>query len=340
MRAGERLRRLGRRSVTIPLYFVCFALALALLGPGLVLAGAWDLARREPFPRARCVAFLTFHLGCESAGILAAGACWAIDVAQRAAGRLDPAASQARLYALQWRWATLLYRGTERIFGLRTRVENDEAGRTGPLLVFCRHVSIGDALLPAVFLSARHGLRLRTVMKRELLLDPCLDLVGNRLPNRFVRRGAGEGAREAAALAALAEGLGPRDGLLLYPEGSRFTRAKHARAVERLEAAGEPALAAEARALRHVLPPRLGGALALLERAPRADVLFCAHTGLEDAATFRDLWRGSLVGAQVHVAFWRVAAGEIPRERPAAARWLFAQWRRVDDWIGRELAAA
>ena len=39
-----------------------------------------------------------------------------------------------------------------------------------------------------VFYAIPHQVRLRYVLKRELLLDPCLDIVGNRLPNCFVAR--------------------------------------------------------------------------------------------------------------------------------------------------------
>ena len=44
--------------------------------------------------------------------------------------------------------------------------------------------------------------------ERELLWDPCLDVVGQRLPNVFVRRGDGDGASEIAAVRAPAADLG------------------------------------------------------------------------------------------------------------------------------------
>ena len=72
------------------------------------------------------------------------------------------------------------------------------------MLLFPRHVSVADTLLPAVFVSSRNGILLRHVLKRELLWDPCLDIVGNRLPNCFVRRDSRDSAREIRAVAALA----------------------------------------------------------------------------------------------------------------------------------------
>jgi hypothetical protein len=61
-----------------------------------------------------------------------------------------------------------------------------------PVIVFLRYASVADTLLPAVFLANPNGLKLRYVLKHELLLDPCLDIVGNRLPNSFVQRSAGD----------------------------------------------------------------------------------------------------------------------------------------------------
>jgi hypothetical protein len=201
------------------------------------------------------------------------------------------------------------------------------------LILFCRHTSIGDTLLPAVFVGARHAIMLRYVMKRELLWDPCLDIIGNRLPNYFVRRGSGESGREIAGMQVLMEQLGPRDGVLIYPEGTFFTPAARARALARMREAAPSAELAMAQSMRHVLPPRLGGPLGLLERNAGADAVFCAHTGFEGASTFRAILRGSLIGQTIRIGFWRVPFAEIPRDPAARAMWLYGQWTRVDDWI-------
>jgi hypothetical protein len=148
-----------------------------------------------------------------------------------------------------------------------------------------------------------------------------------------VRRGSGESAREIAAVQALADDLGPTDGVLIYPEGTRFTRAKRARALARLTERS-PELVPLAARLRHVLPPHLGGPLGLLERERDADVVFCAHVGLEAAGSPRELLRGTLVGSAVHVRFWRIPRSEVPVDRADRIAWLYAQWQRVDDWIG------
>ena len=234
--------------------------------------------------------------------------------------------------ALKCWWAVGLLKGAELLFGLRVQVE-EASSSAGPVLLFMRHASTADTILTSALLSARHGVDFRHVIKRELLWDPCLDVMGNRIPNCFVDRSSTDSAREIAGVQALARGLGPRDGVLIYPEGTRFTPEKRARVLARLEAQGDAALAARARALTHVLPPRLGGPLGLLDAAPGVDVLFCAHVGFEGIQSFHEFLRGGLVNRTVEVAYWRVPASEILHDRDARIDWLFDEWARVDTWV-------
>lgn len=76
-----------------------------------------------------------------------------------------------------------------------------------------------------------------TSLERELLVDPCLDLVGNRLLNHFIDR-AHPSDSDVRSIAALASNLGPRDGVVIYPEGTRFDRARRERILSRMEAKG------------------------------------------------------------------------------------------------------
>lgn len=311
-----------RRAVTLPAVLGGLALTIVALPVAVGVAALVDAARRTRWAATRSVLFLAWYLACETVGLLACFGLWVCGLARPGSAR-----GVAAHYALEWWWARRLMAGATRLFGLRLEVEGADVLPKGPLLVFMRHASVGDTLLPAVLLSSRHGLRLRYVMKRELLWDPCLDIVGNRLPNLFVDRASRDSAREARAVGALAEGLGEGEGVLIYPEGTRFTPARRARML------ADPALAARAERLEWVLPPRTGGPIALLERSPGTDVVFCAHAGFEGTATFGDLWSGALVGARVRIRFWRVAAGEIPMEKEARIAWLFAWWERIDVWL-------
>jgi 1-acyl-sn-glycerol-3-phosphate acyltransferase len=322
---------LARRLVTIPTVLVLAAASVLLAPlwiPGLALADALRPARRGAALRAG--AMLAAFLQCEAAGLLASLALWLASLGRGAGARER---FLARNLALQRWWATTLFEAAQRIYGMSLAVEGEDAVAPGPMLLFPRHASVADTLLPALLVSAPHGMRLRYVLKRELLVDPCLDVVGNRLPNVFVRRGSEDSEREIAAVAALGRGLGRDEGVLLYPEGTRFTAAKRERILERLRAAGDAARVAHAERLRHLLPPRRGGPLALLDAAPAADVVFCAHTGLEGAASLADLWRGDLVGRLVRVRFWRIPRAEIPAERAARSRWLDEWWERLDAWV-------
>jgi hypothetical protein len=122
------------------------------------------------------------------------------------------------------------------------------------------------------------------------------------------------------------------DGVLIYPEGTRFTKAKQTRALEKL-ATGEPEIFARARQLRHVLPPRSGGPLTLLDATNPADVVVLVHSGLDGFAQLRDIWAGSMVNTTVQVEFWRVPRRELPTSRAEQIDWLFETWARVDNWI-------
>ena len=176
-------------------------------------------------------------------------------------------------------------------------------------------------------------MRLRYVFKRELLWDPCLDIVGQRVPNVFVDRFSDDSEGEIRRTRELTRDLGPRDGLLIHPEGTRFSEAKRERILERLHREGDAKLLEYARSLQSVLPPRPGGTLALLEAAPEADVVVCAHTGFEGAASLAQIWQGALVHQTVRVQFRRIPRDAIPTGRDDRLAWLLEEWQRVDAWV-------
>jgi 1-acyl-sn-glycerol-3-phosphate acyltransferase len=236
-----------------------------------------------------------------------------------------------RAYRTQAAWTSVLYRALVRLFNLHFVVDGDASCVPGPVVVLVRHASIIDTLVPSVFLTARHGLKLRFVLKRELLVDPCLDIAGLRLPNHFVSRSGADGERERAAIEALARGMTSSEGALIYPEGTRMTPVRKLKALERLGAHQD--LYARAAALLHVMPPRTGGTLALLHGAPTADVVIVAHRGLEGFAYVSDLWRGDVVGKLVHVHVTRVPRAEIPASDDACTLWLYDVWAQMDAWI-------
>ncbi len=125
----------------------------------------------------------------------------------------------------------------------------------------------------------------------------------------------------------------------IYPEGTRFTPERQRRALAHIRRRGDSDLVARAERLRYVLPPRLGGTMALLEAGTEADAVFCVHAGFEGVRTFHDLLSGALIDRTVEVEYWRVPATRIPKDGDARIDWLYDQWIRVDEWVGHRSEA-
>jgi 1-acyl-sn-glycerol-3-phosphate acyltransferase len=278
--------------------------------------------RRCSFVILRLLMFFWAYLATELVGLAVAAGIYLIspgNIARR----------QGLFFRLECWWGNAMFEWLCLFLSLSTSIEGDEQILPGPVLVFIRHASIIDTTLPVAFLSNAKGLRLRYVFKRELLVDPCLDIAGHASPNYFIDRG-GSAHEELAAIRKLAENLG-EEGVLLYPEGTRFTERKKRIAIKRL-AKTHPDLVPVAESLRYCLPPKPGAALTLLDAAPDADVLIVAHRGLEGMADVTDLLSGVVVGQKVRIRIWRINAADIPRGE-ARRRWLFDWWKRVDDFV-------
>jgi 1-acyl-sn-glycerol-3-phosphate acyltransferase len=319
-----------RRLVTIPAVFVLFL--LAWIGAPVLLAIAamvdtvrWLTARR-PWMATRLAAFLMAYTLAEVVGLIALAGIWLAS----AGGRLFDMGPPT--FAVQKWWAGFALAACRTVFGLHISGAGLEAVQPAPFILVARHASIVDNLLPAFFISRPHGTHIRYVMKHELLADPALDVAGSRLVNAFVRRSVGESDSEVASIKRLAETLPPDEAILIYPEGTRFSEEKRDRTAALLERRN-PRLSRVAGQFTHVLPPRLGGTLALVE-ACDADVVVMAHRGLDGFARVADIWRGAMVRTHVEVQFWRVARADIPTGRSERAEWLFDLWSRIDRWVG------
>ncbi|TDD14787.1 hypothetical protein E1287_42610, partial [Actinomadura sp. KC06] len=209
-------------------------------------------------------------------------------------------------------------------------------GGDRPLIVLSRHAGPGDALLLVHHLLTDYRRRPRVVMKAQLQLDPCIDIAANRLPNVFVTPGGGA----VEDIGRLAQDLGPRDALLIFPEGGNFTPERRHRAIRRLTQLHRKDEAERAAAMRNLMPPRPGGVLAALESAPSADVVFVAHIGLDHMATAGDIWRRVPLTGPVRARWWRIPAEDVPPDRDARTDWLYTHWERADAWISANRAPA
>ena len=330
---GDRpgLAALGRRLVSIPAVLVAWVLIHGLFPLALVIAaGADAMGSRHGWSRVRFVIHLPWLLWCEVFGISTALVLWLVGFLP------GVSASTYRDWhlRLQLAWTGAHWKGIEWIHGTRIELEAPEELGSGPMLLFMRHSSVADTILPCVVIQQPTRMRLRYVMKKELLWEPCLDIVGHRLPNCFVDRYSDDSSEQIRRVTGMLEALEENEGVLIYPEGTRPTPERRARARARL-LERDPELARRTEGLRNVLPPRPGGPLALLEKNPGLDVVFCAHEGLDDVATLGDLVGGALLDRVVRVRGWRVPFAELPANDEARLDWLIENWQRVDEWVGR-----
>jgi hypothetical protein len=119
--------------------------------------------------------------------------------------------------------------------------------------------------------------------------------------------------------------------------GGNWTPGRSQRGIRRLEQLGRRDLAARARSMPNLLPPRAGGALAAITACPGADVIFVAHAGLDRLVTIADVWRSLPMDQVVRAKWWRVPVGEVPRsaDHEAQVQWLYQWWERIDRWISQ-----
>lgn len=320
-----------RRSVSVPLLIGATLVGVALFPIMLCLFLLVDVCRDRRFPLVRAGCVLVFYGVWEVFGILAA--LWAYLFSGVWAG-LGQAQYRDWNYALQRLWVQGFAWVGLRLFSMPAPTEEEGYAFSGrPILLLVRHTSLADTILATYLMRVRRAYRLRYVMKRELLWDPCLDIVGNRIPNYFVDRHASNTLGEAQALATLADGLGAWEGVIVWPESTRFSPAKRVRALNRLREQGEESLLQLAAEMEYVLPPKLSGILALLAHNPGMDVVFCAHTGFENAASFADIFKGTMIRREIRVKFWGYAAEDIPRDRAQQKLWIYENWRHVDAFV-------
>jgi len=322
-------RRWGRRAITIPVLAVATLLYLAVLPLFLIHGAVVDgrRGRRQLLARFHLTAVSVLAWHC--VGVTALAVWWLVGRARRL-----PLARWVDFHrALEAWWGDRALRITTRFYNTRYVAEGLDVLAPGPILVLSRHTSTLDTVLP-VKLIGRSPVAMvtRIVQKRELLWDPCVDLIGHRVPRTFIRRGAAQPGAELERIVRLCDGMDDNDAVVIYPEGTRFSPARRAEILARL-ATKAPAEAARAAELVNVLPIRPVGTLALLDARPDMDVVFCAHTGLEEASRLEDLIGGSLLDRTVRVQFWRVPRAEVPLDEAARIDWLHGWWRRVDQWV-------
>lgn len=310
----------GRRLASISGLLIAALGLLVLIPVWLPLAALADAVRgRWRLPLVRLLLFGLGWAWLELAGVVIAFGLWI--TGQRRNRRAH--------YRLQTWWAANVLGVLQASTGIRVHAEHVECLRPGPVVLLCRHASLADSLVSAWVLTSLAGMRPRYVLKRELLADPCLDIVGNRLPNHFLDRQATDSGEELEALTRLSTGMGADDVAVIFPEGTRSSPTKRQRAIEKLDER-DPERARRLRPLQHLLPPRPAGSAALSAGAPDADIVIGWHTGFDGLDTFAGILK-HLAHKPPPVRFdlRRVPRADVP-SGAAFAEWLDTVWLQAD----------
>jgi 1-acyl-sn-glycerol-3-phosphate acyltransferase len=226
----------------------------------------------------------------------------------------------------------------------RTRivVESDaDLSVTGHYLVLANHQSWVDIpILQAVF--NRRIPFMRFFLKSQLIWVPLLGLAWWALDFPFMKRYSREMLAKHPELAgrdvettrrACAKFRGLPISVLIFAEGTRFTRQKH-------EAQQSP--------YRHLLKPKAGGLAFVLEAM--GDAL---HTVLDvtivyphGKPTFADLFADRVPEARVHIREREIPAALVsgnyegdPAARERAQSWVNTIWQEKDECLSKELIA-
>jgi 1-acyl-sn-glycerol-3-phosphate acyltransferase len=321
-----------RRPLTVTTWLVlCVAgllLSPVLLGVAALMAAV--LRRPQPMLFTR---FLVAYLARELGALVACGGLWLITgFGARIHG---PRSRRLHYRLLHWYVHGLAHRALELLdIDVKAHIPDDVAGalhRDRPLIFFSRHAGPGDTVLLVDMLQNDFGRRPSVVFKDTLAIDPCVDLVGHRLPHAILDTADREQCE--ARIKEVTANLDPKGILVLFPEGGNLTGERRRRALRKLWRKGRRKEAEAAHQMTHVMPPQPMGALAALSANPDADVIFGAHTGLGLAAFPRELWKHTPIGQTLKERMWLAPASERPTDPEEQIKWLYDWWRRIDAWV-------
>jgi 1-acyl-sn-glycerol-3-phosphate acyltransferase len=225
--------------------------------------------------------------------------------------------------------------------GFSVEVENIDALKPGPVVMFARHASLADSLVSAYVVTTLAQMNPRYVLKRELLADPCLDVVGQRLPNHFLDRNATDSTPELRAIETLVTDIDDSTVGIIFPEGTRANDKKRKRAIEKI-ALIDPTRANRLQEIKHLLPPRPAGAAAMLRGSPNANVVFAWHVGFEGLDTFGGILRAiSSRMPPIRFHLRRADRAGIPSnsitDTDELTKWLDSEWMRMDREVDEAL---
>lgn len=321
-----------RRLVSISGLLLGAVLLTVLLPLWLPLVIVIDACRLKlRLPLARLLSFAVCWAWLETVGVVSSALMWL-------GGQ---STNLTKHYALQRWWADRLLQALKTTCGFSVEVENIDALKPGPVILLARHASLADSLVSAYVVTTLADMTPRYVLKRELLADPCLDVVGQRLPNHFLDRQATDSTPELEALESLMTNIDASTVGIIFPEGTRANNKKRSRALEKI-AAINPVRAHQLGDMKHLLPPRPAGAAAMLRGCTSADVVVAWHVGFEGLDTFGGILKAiSSDMPPIRFHLRRISREDIPdasiSNGDEFTRWLDEEWMRMDSEVNHAL---
>ncbi|GLY03529.1 MULTISPECIES: 1-acyl-sn-glycerol-3-phosphate acyltransferase [Actinoplanes] len=322
-----------RRLVIAPLVIVLAVLLLTTLPIWLLIALAVSPLMPGRLRVPRLVFLVIVYLVWDAVALVALAVLW---VASGFGSRIRGPGFQRAHYVLTgWFLRTLFWFAR---WSLHLEIEvvgtdPDTAAPGRPEIVVSRHAGPGDSFTLIHSLVNWFEREPRIVLKAALQWDPAVDVLLNRLPNRFISPGRTTTDTLEEQIGELATGLDHNDAFVIFPEGGNFTPRRRVSAIARLRGRGLHDLAVKAENLRNLLPPKPGGLLAAIDAAPDAGVIFVAHTGLDRMVTVADVWRELPMDKKLVMRFWSVPPEEVPAGEQERIDWLYAWWAEIDAWI-------
>jgi len=232
----------------------------------------------------------------------------------------------------QFWWVTHHLANIRRFAGVKIEVENPEECSVGNAIVLSHHTSHIDALLPAYLFGPHGGLHIRYTLKNTLQWLPGMDLVAGNLPNVWIDRRPEPGSPMFTQIEQLAAGTDHDTVSVIFPEGTFFTPERHEIGASRV-AKRRPDLESMVRGLKHCLPIRPSGVMALLRGAPEADVVIVGHAGLEKFVFLSDIASNIPTDRPWTIHLWRFPRHTVPTDEHDLLTWLTERWVEMDEWI-------
>src|SRR4051794_21659192 len=205
------------RRLLVPVWLVLFVVLLVASVLLLPLLFVIALIASAPMPgnyrAVRLLFFFLTYLVFEIVALIVAFVLW---VASGFGWKLRSYRFQLAHYAVLRIGLSALVRTAERLFKLHletdavswTPLDDGVPGSENAMIVASRHAGPGDSVLLIDTLMNRDHLRKpRIVAKDALQLDPAVDLLMNRIPNRFINAHPGPAEDVESEIATLAAGL-------------------------------------------------------------------------------------------------------------------------------------